>query len=283
MAGNYMDAPASRMAYDRDGSVAGYISLGGVITQLTGSKLRALNSETEVGDTMTVSAAMLAVVFPIPMNLKSIFYASTTSALWTVETSQDTTTGVDGTWSSHGSFGALRDVKPQYRQASQLITLNPALGTDKARGVRLRAQTNSLYVHKALHIYGDPATTATKDRLALWHPTLDEPVSPNHFDWGNVPRASSADKSFRIKNLSSALTALSPALYAEALTPGSPSVSGMHTFSSNGGATFLSSLTLPDIAPGATTSVLTVRRTVPTNAQVSVWSARIAADVTTWV
>jgi hypothetical protein len=48
------------------------------------------------------------------------------------------------------------------------------------------------------------------------------------------------------------------------------------------GVNFTPSLDLPDLAPGEITDVLYVRRNVPVNAQVSVWSPRMIIDVSTW-
>jgi hypothetical protein len=134
----------------------------------------------------------------------------------------------------------------------------------------------------ALHLYGKPSLTATTDRLALWHPTLDLPMPAAWLDWGDTPRSSAADKQFRIKNQSSALTANDVNVYIEALTPGAPSVAGMHTLSDNAGATFSASLSVVALAPGEISVPITLRRVIPANAQLSTWSARVAADVTAW-
>lgn len=283
MAGNYMDAPATRLAYDRDGSVGVLVTLAGQITQLTGSQLRALNGETEAAITPS-NHTILALVFPIPVDLSAVFFATQPSSpLWTLETSLDTTTGLDGTWVAQGAaLTAIQDTKPNYRIATALRNAVPGVDSTGIRGVRMRAASSTSIPIRSFHVYANPSATATVDRLALWHPTLDEPAPPAYFDWGNVARSSSADRDFRIKNLSPDLTAEDVVIFADAITPGLPSVASMHTFSDNAGATFLTSITVDSIAPGAISDVLTVRRVVPSNAQVSVWSARIAADVTTW-
>ncbi len=283
MAGNYMDAPATRLSYDRDGSIGAFFTSAGVLDQLTAGELRTINSEAETGVVMA-SQSRVAIVFPAPMDVAAVFFStSAASPTWSLETSVDTTTGIDGTWITHQTLvNSLKDVKPNYRIISQLLMTIPGTPSQNVRGVRLSASSAASSSIRALHIYADVSTLATTDRLAFWHPTLDEELEPNYFDWGNVPRGSSADKSFRIKNVSSDLTANDVTIYMEALTPGVPSVAGMHTISENGGATFLSSVTLTELLPGDLSSVLIVRRTVPLNAQVSVWSARIAADVANW-
>jgi len=283
MAGNYMNAPATRLAYDRDGSVGAFYSVAGLMTQLTSSQLRALNSETETGVSLT-NQSTVAIVFPVPVNVAAVFFASTfASATWQLSTSTDTTTGLDGTWVIHQSLqNGFRDTKPNYRIATQLWSTLPGTASANVRGVRISCGSNIANAIKALHIYADISTAATVDRLAFWHPTLNEEVSADYFDWGNVPRGSSADRSFRIKNLSTVLTANNVTVYSEALTPGIPSVAGMHTVSSNSGSTFLSSVTITSVLPGAISGPVILRRVIPANSQVSVWSSRIAADVTNW-
>lgn len=284
MAGNYMDAPASRLAYDRDGSIGVIITATGTITALTGTQLQALNNESETGVGFS-SRNRLALIFSYPVDIESIFLALDSSAVtWTIETSKDTTTGLDGTWTTQVAAGPnyLKDVKPNYRILAQLTSMLASTVSDEIRGLRISTPSNSTASVRALHVYGDFSPTATEERVAFWEPVTDQEVGPAHFDWGNVPRGSSADKTFRIKNLSDTLTANDIELYVEALTAGTPSVGSMFVFSDNGGATFLSSLSLGDLLPGAISPVITIRRVVPPNAQISVWSARIAADVTQW-
>lgn len=284
MAGNYMDAPASRLAYDRDGSIGVIITATGTITPLTGAQLQALNDEGEGGVGFS-SRNRLALVFTYPVDIEAIFLAlDTSTTTWTIETSKDTTTGLDGTWTTQVASGPnyLRDVKPGYRILAQLTSMLTSAVSQEIRGLRITTPSNSTATVRALHVYGDFSPTATQERVAFWEPTLDQEVGPAHFDWGNVPRGSSADKTFRIKNLSGTLTAESVELYVEALTAGTPSVGSMFVFSTNGGATFLSSVNLGDFLPGAVSPVITIRRIVPASAQISVWSARIAADVTQW-
>lgn len=289
MGGSYMDAPGARVSYDRDGTVGTIATSAGVLTQMSSAQLVGLNSEAEAGFTLASgSLTRLALIFPVPLDLKALFFASTVTngTTWTVETSKDTTNGQDGTWTVQNSAVDFTQqaVKPNYRIAADLLIPTDAGNALGIRGIRVRLTNNNGSVSslKALHVYADVSATATTDRIALWQPSVDSKITPQFFDWGNTPRSSTADKTFRIKNLSSTLNANNINIYVESLTPGSPSVGGMMLLSDNGGSTFLTSLLIPTLAPGAISSVLTVRRTLPSNSQVSVWSARIAADVTSW-
>lgn len=131
-----------------------------------------------------------------------------------------------------------------------------------------------------LHIYGKPSTGENDDRLELWHPTLDQRVGAAYFDEGNVPRGSTADLPFRLKNRSSTYTANTITVSIEAATDTSPSVPGQHTFS-NGGS-YAATTSVSSIAPGAISGTLTLRRITPTNAVLSVWVARIKAVPASW-
>lgn len=285
MAGSYPDVPAHRIAYDRDGSIGAAIAASGIITQLPASSVAALNAESEAPLTLPTSTVTLAIVLPMPVNLAAIFVAAAFSSPGlSVWTSTNTTNGLDGTWTQQNPVAPrLMDVKPNYRQSASLLVPSDGVAAQNVRGVRLMTgSSTAMGAIRALHIYGDPSSSATKNRISLWHPTLDIPLPAAYLDWGNVPRSTSDTRSFRIKNLSSTLTANDVVTYIDALTAGVPSVAGMHLLSDNGGGTFNPVITLPSLAPEAISSVLQVRRTVPNNAQVSLWSARIVADVTSW-
>lgn len=281
MAGNYMDAPASRLAYDRDGSIGVSITAAGALTALSLSDLRSLNDEGE-GAPAFSSKARIALVFSEPYDLAAVFIALSGGSP-VIETSKDTTNGIDGTWTTQAAAASYtRDVRPQYRIASNLVAMISGATSQEVRGLRLSFGSNTTLDVRAIHVYGDLSSTATDDRLDFRQVGSDVPVGPTHFDWGNVPRATSADQTFRVKNLSASLTAEGVEVYPEALTPGSPSVAGMLLLSTDG-VTFTPSINLGDMGPGDISGTLTVRRVVPTNAQVSVWSARLVADADSWV
>lgn len=282
MAGSYMDAPSSRLAYDRDGSIGVTISATGLVLGLGATDLAALNNESE--DMPSGSGIRYAIIFPTPTDLTALFLALSTSVNVVIETSKNTTTGADGTWVVNvPSAQYLRDVRPGYRVASAITQFQAGASSQGVRGVRVSvASGTSAFTVRGIHLYGKPSPSAILDRLAFLMPTTDAEVPPSYFDWGNVPRASSADRTFRIKNLSPDLTAEGVYLSTESLTPGAPSVASMIMLSDDGGVSFRASLDLGDLAPGEISPVLTARRNIPDNAQVSVWSARFIADVTNW-
>lgn len=284
MAGNYPDAPSWRMAIDRDGTQGYLITPANVVTQLTAENLITLNDEAD--GSVTVSSAVgalgtLMLIFPELRDIDGyhVNAATTNGAInYVVEVSANTTNGIDGTWTQIGSGSQTENpVVPGFRSVSASTQL-------AMRAIRFRLTSASGTGSgrlRAFHVYGEPAPDENPDRLALWHPTLDERVTPAYFDWGNVPRSSSGDRLFRVKNLSPTLTALSVRVAMEALTDGSPSVPGQHSLSYGGGS-FLAQVNVGDIAPGAISGPVTLRRITPSNAQLGLWAFRVFAEATSW-
>lgn len=282
MVGFYPDSPSWRIAYDEDGTRGVYIDPSSVITDLTSADLVKLNNEDNsdgvaIGDNSSHSIALL---FPCLMDIDACFAAiDFGTRVSSIKTSVDTTNGVDGTWVTQSVGSALSGVglKPVMRQ--EIVS-----GTwGGIRGVRFYGvSSGTTRALSTVHLYGEPTAGQTLDRLVLWHPTLNQRVGAAYFDWGDTPRGSSADKTFRVKNLSPTLTATAPRISLETLTDGSPSVPGYHTLSK--GAGFASQQNLANIAPGGISAeTCTLRRTTPTNAQLGLWDLRIQAEATTWV
>lgn len=199
-----------------------------------------------------------------------------------MDVSTDTTNGVDGTWTRvHTANGIVTsDIRSYYR--TSINTVGPS--TD-VRGVRIRFQqlgSTAGSMFGMAHLYGSIQTATNPDRLAIWDATLDQPISGAFFDLGDVERSSTASKTFRVKNVSSTLTAQGINLNYDALYDGTPTVvSGLS--SSPDGSTFTSTLNIGDLAPGATSGVLTMRISLPANAPLGVWAPRLKADATSWV
>lgn len=287
MAGNYPDVPSNRMSYDRDGTQCYRVRSDNTITQMTAPELVVLNNENadhvEINSGAAGGQQMLVVYFPERRDVVA-YYAlvaslgnRTTGPVF-FEVSTNTTNGLDGTWTQIGStFSGTGGVPvPGYRTD---ITSASALGV---QAVRLRASGPSWeFDINALHLFGNPAAGQNPNRLAIWHPTSDVHVTGAYFDWGNTPRSSSQDRTFRVKNISSTLTAVGIGLGLETLTDATPSVPAQHLLSTDG-STFTALISIGNLAPGGLSGVLTVRRVTPTNAQLSVWALRVFAQATSW-
>lgn len=286
MAGNYPDSPGYRMPIDRDGTELVKVK-SGVITSLTGAQKITLNDEGETALAEEIMDATnptldLVAVFPELRDLAGYFWDFQTSiggiGTYAVSTSVDSTNGIDGTWVAQGvAVNANGSVKPLYR--SNVISMSvPGI-----KAIRLRITYSSSYTYatvKAFHVYGAITAGQNPDRLELWHPTLNQRLGYADLDWGNVPRSSTADKTFRVKNRSATLTANAIVVAMDALTDTTPSVPAQHTLS-NGGA-FASSQNIGALAAGAISGVLTLRRVTPSDAVLSVWSMRVFAEAGSW-
>lgn len=284
MAGNYPDVPAPRMAYDRDGTIGlqTQANWGSAPSQMSQGTLNALNSETTSAIIDTTGGHQVGLIFPQLRDITGIWKATGGGGSdIAAETSVDTTNGIDGTWVNRGSINKSVTV-PSMRNTISVVSWT---GIIAIRWGRLSSGNNSHTIYPC-HLYGAIATGLNVDRLRLWHPTLDEPLDDNtsadgaFFDWGNVARSTTQDRTFRVKNNSATLTANSIAVTSQALTDTSPTVVGQHTFS-DGGA-FATSINIGNLAPGAISSLITLRRTTASNAILSLWTLRIVASATSW-
>jgi len=269
------------MAYDRDGTVGFYTSLykSGTVSQMTETQLRQLNDENSstawnYGSPSLGSDHTIGFIFPDIRSIAGILIHQSHTNTLEVETSADTTNGLDGTWTTRStSLVSADSTSPFYRSNISSVSWS------SVKGLRWSFSTGSSKSIVAVHLFGAVSSPAT--RLALWHPTLDQEVTGAYFDWGDVPRGTSSSRTFRVKNMSSTQTANSIGLSMEALTDTTPTVVGQHSFSSDG-LTFSSTLNIGSLAPSSISNVLTLKRITPSDAALSVWAARIVALPGSW-
>lgn len=308
MAGFYPDVPDNRMAYDVDGSRVLALRNNGVIAELSSGTVSAIqneaSSQADIGVTGDEgSRLMVAVVFPELRELKGVlYYERITDPIYCqgtryIQTSSDTTNGVDGTWTtrhtystannghadvnlSSGSFtGPSRLVRELYR--TQIINIS----ISGVRGVRVGMLAVTFFPDRyrvaALHLYGSPSDTTDVDRLFFIETGSTNNVAPAFFDFGDVPRSSTATKTFRIRNASNSLTANSITLSRTVLFDGTPSASNDFQFSSDG-TTWSNTLSIGNLAPGTNSGTLHIRRSTASNAELGVWALRLHADAISW-
>lgn len=287
MAGNYPDVPGPRLAYDRDGSLLfGIDDESGSVGILSNADARTINNENNDSinsDYAGNHGGKIGLIFPELRDIIGYCLVNTSMGWDTLQTSVDTTSGVDGTWVTRISGGIPRitTMSPNYRTGINVVSWS-GIRALRMRGGDFFDASNIL----ALHLYGSIAAGQTPDRLRLWHPTLDQPlddqaVSPDgaYFDWGNVAQGTSQDRTFRIKNNSATQTANSVTASTEALTPST--IPDVFTLSKDG-TTFTATINFTAIAPGAISSVCTLRRTTPANATLSLAAMRLNAVAVSW-
>ncbi len=264
-----------RMPYDRDGSVGfRYLTSNNIPLQWPQANLRTLNSESLQNHVIDSGGGtyVTGIIFPELRDIQAVWFKSRHQfgiggLTYQVETSPSTTNGVDGTWTSHGTFPESAFVSPGYRD--NVSTLSVA----NVKGIRFTASDNP-QAPSNMHVYGNPSVVIT--RLAFWHPTLDAEVTGAYFDWGDVAQGSSAILPFRIKNTSVTNTANAIAVAPEAITDPTPSFSASLTLSDDG-VTYAANVNIGTLAPDTISSVLYVKRSTPGSAALSVWAARLVA------
>lgn len=269
MAGAYPDQPSYRMAYHRDGTQIFNMSTGMNLTQ---GNLNTLNSE--AGNSV-VTSNQVCVIFPELRDLDAIWLNGNTGSVAT-QVSTDTTNGTDGTWTTGPTVSVTAD------------TANPlgagwrsSIASSTAFGIRaIRFTVVNL---RNIHLYGEISPTVTEDRIEFWHPTADQKISVNALDWGNCPRQSTGQVSFRLKNLSPALTANGIIVAGSALTDTTPSVPAQH-FLSKDASLWTATVNAGAIPPLGMSPVLYLRRVTPSNAVLVPphWAFHLSAVPTSW-
>ncbi len=121
------------------------------------------------------------------------------------------------------------------------------------------------------------------DTLEFWHPSADERLAVDYFDWGSVAPGSSADRTFRVRNSSINYTALGVVISLEQLgiyTPARP-VNVQHFMSLNG-RQFAATVALGDLGPRAVSQLVTLRRVTSRDADVGPGEFQLSAQPTDW-
>lgn len=275
MVGLYPDIPGARMAYDVDGTLGFNINSAGTsIVAVSGANMRALN-KTAPGDVITVTTnGYLSLIFPENRDIVAVMRSGSGNCI--VQTSTNTTNGFDGTWTqllAGGNAGTSPEVV--YRTGITTASVS------NIKAIRFQASTGTNWGARGLHIYGQPS--ASGDRLEFWHPTLDQAlrVTPAHLDYGDHPRSSSTDKSFRVKNLSATLTAGSITLGTDAVTDTAPTKLSELTMNYNGGA-FGATASIASLAPGAISEVANLRYAPGSGSSLGLWQQRLTAVASSW-
>lgn len=288
------------MAYDTDGTiVVVYDADQDTVTTLSQSVLQKMNADgVSYSDRYALSGfgytnlpSFITFVFPQNRNIVGYFFSTFQSAgsagfsaATGIETSTNTTNGVDGTWSLLSTSVTVYDSTiPYYRTPTTISASNiKAIRFNKA--TLAEGTSENIYDTEinSCHLYGD--NVSASDKVEFWKPTTDAILVPSDLDFSDMPRESVLTKTFRIKNRSSTLTANSVTITASTLatTTGASTVVAEYQFSLDGGTTYASSRTISSIAPGAISGVVTVKRTTTATSLLSTQSVRINAIATSW-
>lgn len=297
MVGFYTDSPGYKMFYDRDGS-AGFYAQNGAIGALSAGNLQALNNESNTGgiasmDPGTASGGYyVGMIFPQLRIITDYWlncYDNSGGGVNNLgfQYSSDSTTGLDGTWTTAESW--VRGAGGQNNSGSAPGTtwrtairhLASAIASCKAVRVGMSSSSNKFMGFVGLHLYGDLVAGQTPDRLRLWHPTLDQEISATGFDFAEAQRLTTPNKTFRVKNNSASLTANGIVISMDALTDTSPTIVGVTTFDFAGSG-YSSTQNIGALAPGAISSLCTVKVSPGATATIGLWRQRVKAVATSW-
>jgi hypothetical protein len=284
MAGTYPDAPGPRIPYDRDGTQAHiFTPSNGTSALQSQAVLNDLNDE-DAGSSIGYlsSSKYLVLIFPQLMDISHYaisWRAEQNGGLQQsggVQYSTNTTNFIDGTWTSITN-------PPTTAEPVELRTKITTANLTGVRAMRFLG-TGAVWFSRptVIHLYGKPSVI--NDRLEFWHPTLDQPLSqtPAYFDYGDVSRGTGAiQKDFRIKNLSTTLTASGITIGVEAFTDGSPTYVSQTQFSYNSGS-FGATASLAALGPNSISQPFTVKLDTTMTSPLGVWSQRYYAQAGGW-
>ena len=278
-----------RMSYDTDGTSGFYFNSGASAPAEynTGELVTMNNESTDDVNVVFRTSRWHGLIFPELRNITGYYFNlrmdHNSLTVSNIQTSSDTTNGVDGTWTTRISA-------PDYdRSASdngfwrkRAVAISPLTNV---KGIRFYLYNYDYHSIRTLHFYGQIAPGENPDRLVFWKPStlsdlILDPADLDPGDGGDVTRGLTYDKTFRIKNNSSALTATDITVSREILTDNTPSVEAMYSFSYQGGA-FAPTVVIPSLGPGALSDDITLRLEVDPAAINVARSPRLRATPTT--
>ncbi len=282
----YPDPPAHPMvAYHVDGSAV-YRDVTTTAVLLSGTET--LDLTKQYGDVNIFTCGQnviryVGIQFASPVNIRAWHaqYAgnlsgSTPGTMFAPEWSTTTTNFIDGTWTA---FSGSTTYQPAIQ--GWLTGTNNAVSVDNIThirmGVRGGSNSSASVSLRNFLLYGWYATSIG---LELWHPTLDQRLTAPNLYYGDVPRSSSSDLTFRVKNTHPTLTGNSITVAMFAGYDVSPANLSLFTLS-NGGA-YASSINIGNLAAGATSSVITLRRTHTSTSVFGAYGVRVRATAGSW-
>lgn len=275
----YSALPDRRMPYDNDGTVVYQGTLDtGATTVASGATMAEWNDNDTIDAGYTYTAAVPLVTwwfFPEQREVTAFFVLiGNGETTLTVMGSNDTTNGLDGTWET----ASLGSGIPVYaNQFSWRSGIKPISFTGGQRTIRIRHAESyphwQFYV-KIAHLYGEKVAGQTpNDIIYIDHDTTPgvEYTAPE--DFGDRPLGTSVVRRFRVKNTSPTLTANTINIQCN----------DTDFVISTDGTTWVVTINIASLAPGAESATMYVRNTTPAaGSPLGPRFARIVAIVTSW-
>lgn len=247
MAGTYADLPGQRFSLGDDGTLGVQWNPTNNIQSAVSSGSLAGAVELDSAPTAFPSLAVaqynqgyLGLIFPELRSIRGLFIGVSLSSTsqWDqalAEYSADSLDGLSGTWTSFSASGIRHSAAGTIQHTSYRNTI-AAVNIDNVKAVRFRVrEANGSFRSvdwRNIHIYGYRSVSV--ERLAFWHPTLDQELTGAYFDFGDVARGvTTGGKQFRIKNLSATKTATGLKVLARGLNGSDLGTPGLQVSNDN--------------------------------------------------
>lgn len=297
----YPNYPSRRMAWDADGSVLLYYVGNNLPTTVgiappgpwleANSAFRAETNDEDLVASINgfglgggTGAAHVCIIFPELREIDGVFDQwegnGGISSYWQ-KASPDTTNGIDGAWTQDIVSGKSAPSAMQTLDRTDYRTNIQTTALSSMRAIRIFARSggSNTYVGvDELHIFGEIAAGQTPDRLLFIDETSGLEFT-TALDFEDVPRGSSEDREWRIKNNSATLDANTIQYTSEALFLGAAS---WFTHSLPAGSTYQGTQQITTLAPATTTGIIKTRRISPGTDAPDVYAARTYLNVDTW-
>jgi hypothetical protein len=193
--------------------------------------------------------------------------------------STNTVNGTDGTWTSISNGTLVTQFK---KTTESKMRMPEAIGPfTNVKGVEFnlvaspQAGVNDGYIYMyCFNLFGQ----YTPNGLEYWDATLNQPLNPNTFNFGDVARGAVYIQSFRLKN-NNAQQANN--VVVSAATPSAGDMQPELQFKTSG--SYATSVTLTSIDIGAISEVITIKRSPSPSSPMNVFNnCRIQSIVGTW-
>lgn len=284
MAGIYDDAPSRRMGFDADGTVGVWYKDGFAANNLSATQMAYLNDETGhdlVSLPTSFADYTLALIFPQDRELDGVFATawkgqSTNPALRAVDSSVNSTNGIDGTWVQQvanmpefydGDVYAAGTTYEKFRDNIQSM----AVSITTAIRLHLDIGSTSLNSFGSLHVYGTISPGETPDRILFLDAENSDAVFTKVLDYAEVPRGQTQTRTVKIKNNSSTKTINTLQMTAEDLYL---NAGGFYTFSLDDVSYQATLTTIGNLAPGGT-KLIYVKQVIPDGETLGLQTGRI--------
>ena len=286
MAGSYPDVPGYRFAYDIDGTVG--FRFNSVLVNLSSAEMTLINRENSIGDGNNWIVMMgesgvqfFGLIFPEPRNINGLWMMTRRGGETvfnpTMEWSNDTTNGIDGTWTT-GISGFGKMYPPQYSAIPFYRTGISTTNLTNVTAVRFSA-TLSNYAVMTVHLYGSIPTLNSPNRLRIIDETDDDIAA--QLDFGNILQRNSSTRQFKVFNNSATLTANNITVGIDAPTDATPSLVGQYQVSTDNVA-FANQVNIGNLSPGQSSGTMYLKDAVADNATLGPWTVRLIAHPVTW-